>query len=159
MDLARKYVPERGDEGQDLEIELIVLERARRCDPPRPANAVRPVELDELAIGLGRDRRQARHLTHGGRWRRRARSARCDRRGLARMIARPAVPVWVAQIRTVAPSALELTSGVHRNALRVDAQGDRLGDEGRLAPFWCRPACDGVMLWQVQPGGRVAEGG
>ena len=70
-----------------------------------------------------------------------------------------AFPVGLAQVGQMLSAALELTGRVQRNALVIDPQRDRLGDERRLAPIVGDPAHNRVVVWQTQAHVGMAERG
>ena len=162
MELAGEHVSHRGDQREHLQVERVGLERAARRCAPGPAHAVRAVELDQLADSSRRESPGAAPLaasrTVGGDGAATRRpgagspsaAAAARRRPRLRPPRRP-IPVRLAQVGEVAPAALVLARGVQRDALVVDAQRDRLGDERRLAPVGGGPARDRVVLGQVQP--------
>ena len=61
-----------------------------------------------------------------------------------------AVPMGLAEGVELASAALVLASVVPRDALGVDGDRGRLGDERRLATFGADPAGQGVVLGQMQ---------
>jgi hypothetical protein len=165
VQLAAEDVRESRDQLEQFDIAPVRLERRWGSRPSRPANRVREVELDELAIarsrGLGR-RRRPRLPSYGIP---RRRSDRCGGRRL-KLGAGPlaidrvrsgTLPVGLAQVGSVTSTAFALAGGVQRDALAIDAQRDRAGNERRLASLVGRPTRDRVMLGQMQARIRPAE--
>ena len=63
----------------------------------------------------------------------------------------------LSQIGAMSPSPSKLSCGVQGQALAVDLQWQRLGDEGRLATSGRAPARDRVVLGQMQSYIRSTE--
>src|ERR1700730_10186131 len=155
VNLARQHVPQAGDERKHLQIERIGVNWFGRLHPLRPAHAVRPVELDQLAIAVSWSRGEAR--TSVVRRRRPGSRRRLHVLALDLGTGTRALPVWLLQVGQVASAALDLALNVQREALLIDADRDRLGDERRLPPFWSGPAGDRVVLGKMKADIRMAE--